>query len=94
MRRWRCEVISAGSGAEIIEKAAGLQHPPDLIVSDYRLRGEENGIRLVARLREEFNAEIPALIVTGDTGPERLREALASGLHILSNHSTPRACGR
>jgi two-component system, sensor histidine kinase len=89
MLRWRCEVISAGSGAEIIEKTADLQHPPDLIVSDYRLRGEENGIRLAARLREEFNAEIPALIVTGDTGPERLREAQASGLHILHKPLNP-----
>ncbi len=89
MRRWRCEVISAGSGEEIIEKAAALQHPPDLIVSDYRLRGEENGISLVAKLREEFNSEIPALIVTGDTGPERLREAQASGLHILHKPLNP-----
>jgi CheY-like chemotaxis protein len=89
MRRWRCEVISAGSGEEIMEKAASLQHPPDLIVSDYRLRGEENGISLVARLREEFNSEIPALIVTGDTGPERLREAQASGLHILHKPLNP-----
>jgi len=58
-------------------------------VSDYRLRGEENGIQLVARLREEFNAEIAALIVTGDTGPERLREAQASGLHILHKPLNP-----
>ncbi len=89
MRRWRCEVISAGSGDEIIAKTADLQQPPDLIVSDYRLRGDENGIRLVARLREEFNAEIPALIVTGDTGPDRLREARASGLHILHKPVNP-----
>jgi len=89
MRRWRCEVISAGSGDEMIRTVSGLQHPPDLIVSDYRLRGEENGIRLVTRLREEFNADIPALIVTGDTGPERLREARASGLHILHKPLNP-----
>jgi signal transduction histidine kinase/CheY-like chemotaxis protein len=89
MRRWRCEVISAGSGAQIIDKTAALQQPPDLIVSDYRLRCEENGIQLVARLREEFNVEIPALIVTGDTGPERLREAQASGLHILHKPVNP-----
>ena len=44
MRRWRCEVISAGSGDEIIARTADLQQPPDLIVSDYRLRGDENGI--------------------------------------------------
>jgi len=89
MRRWRCEVISAGSGDEMMERSVALERLPDLIVSDYRLRGDENGIRLVARLREEFNAEIPALIVTGDTGPERLREAQASGLHILHKPLNP-----
>jgi len=68
---------------------AGLAGLPDLIVSDYRLRGEENGIEVVARLREEFNADIPALIITGDTGPDRLREAQASGLHILHKPLNP-----
>jgi hypothetical protein len=29
------------------------------------------------------------LIVTGDTGPERLREARASGLHILHKPVNP-----
>ena len=89
MRRWRCEVISAGSGDEIIRKTTALGRPPDLIVSDYRLRGTENGLELVARLREGFNADIPALIVTGDTGPERLRQTRASGLHILHKPLNP-----
>ena len=89
MRRWRCEVIGAGSGAEIIGKMAFLQRLPDLIVSAYRLRSDESGIRIVERLREEFSADIPALIVTDDTGPQRLREAQASGLYILHKPLNP-----
>jgi CheY-like chemotaxis protein len=89
LSRWHCHVVAAGSGAEMLTNVAGLERLPDLIVSDYRLRGEETGIQVVARLREEFNADIPALIITGDTGPDRLREAQASGLHILHKPLNP-----
>ena len=89
LRKWKCEVVAAGSGAEMLEKMANFERLPDLIVSDYRLRGDENGIRVVERLCEEFNAAVPALIITGDTGPERLREAEASGLYILHKPLNP-----
>lgn len=89
LRKWKCEVVAAGSGAEMLEKMAHFERLPDLIVSDYRLRDDENGIRVVERLCEEFNAEVPALIITGDTGPDRLREAEASGLYILHKPLNP-----
>jgi hypothetical protein len=38
--------------------------PSHLIVSDYRLRGAENGIQVVEMLRSEFNVDIPARLRT------------------------------
>jgi signal transduction histidine kinase/CheY-like chemotaxis protein len=87
--KWRCEVIVAESCTEMLEKLVSVQRMPDLIVSDYRLRGDESGIDVVARLREEFNAQVPALLVTGDTGMEQLREAENSGLHVLHKPLNP-----
>jgi two-component system, sensor histidine kinase len=89
LRKWRCEVVVAESCTEMLAKLVSIQRLPDLIVSDYRLQGEENGIDVVARLREEFNAQVPALLITGDTGPEQLREAEESGLHILHKPLNP-----
>jgi signal transduction histidine kinase len=89
LARWRCEVIAAESCAQMLEKLVSVQRTPDLIVSDYRLRGEETGIEVVARLREEFNAQVPALLITGDTGMEQLREAEESGLHVLHKPLNP-----
>ena len=66
-----------------------VERLPDLIVSDYRLRGSENGIEVVELLRNEFNVDIPALLVTGDTAPDRLRDAEASGLPILHKPLNP-----
>ena len=53
-----------------------------LIVSDFRLRQHESGIDTVRRLRERLGS-VPALLVSGDTAPERLREAQSSGLPLL-----------
>lgn len=88
-RKWRCEVVVAESCKQMLEKLVSVQRTPDLIVSDYRLRGEESGIDVVARLREEFNAQVPALLITGDTGMEQLREAEESGLHVLHKPLNP-----
>jgi two-component system, sensor histidine kinase len=49
-----------------------------LIVSDYRLRDAENGIATIERLRSGFNNDIPAILITGDTAPDRIRDAVAS----------------
>jgi two-component system, sensor histidine kinase len=87
--RWRCEVVAAESCEEMLQKLIHVQRIPDLIVSDYRLKADENGIDVVARLREEFNAQVPALLITGDTGMEQLREAEESGLHVLHKPLNP-----
>jgi two-component system, sensor histidine kinase len=89
LRKWKCDVLTAGSGAEMLSKLVAVQRLPDLIVSDYRLRGTENGIQVVEMLRSEFNVDIPALLVTGDTAPDRLRDAEASGLPILHKPLNP-----
>jgi two-component system, sensor histidine kinase len=89
LAKWRCEVVAAESCSQMLEKLVHVQRLPDLIVSDYRLEGKENGIDVIGRLREEFNAQVPALLITGDTGIEQLREAEESGLHVLHKPLNP-----
>ena len=68
---------------EAVARLASHPTRPDLIVSDYRLRDGETGTEVIERLRSEFNETIPALIITGDTAPDRLIEARTSGLVLL-----------
>ena len=89
MRKWSCDVVAAGSGAELLQKLATIEQAPDLIISDYRLRQEESGITVIENVRHEFNTDIPAFLITGDTGPERLRQAATSGLPILHKPLNP-----
>ncbi len=88
---WGCEVLAASAVDELMPQLLTQARVPDLIISDFRLRGSEDGPAAVARLRGEFNEDIPALLITGDTGPERLREAQRSGLALLHKPVAPQA---
>lgn len=67
----------------------GATRIPDLIIADYRLDVELTGRDAIAMIRKTLATEIPAIIVTGDTAPERLREAKQSGLPILHKPIQP-----
>lgn len=69
--------------ATALSAALDAERVPDLILCDYRLRDGENGLETIAALREEFNRDIPAILITGDTAPERLAEAARAGLEVL-----------
>lgn len=89
LRGWGCEVVTAESGERALAKLAAQIREPDLIISDYRLDHGKSGIEAIDRLRIELGAAIPAFLISGDTGPERLREASASGYHLLHKPVTP-----
>ena len=77
---WGYQVTLASSASEAL---ARLTHPPHAIVADYRLRDERTGAEAIAQVRGAWGNAIAALIVTGDTAPDRLREASASGYPVL-----------
>ena len=51
---------------------------PLAIICDYRLRGEENGIDVIRLIQSEYNQNLPAMLITGDTAADRLIEANAA----------------
>lgn len=81
--RWGCDVVLAASEEEAVEVLRAKARVPDVILADYRLRDERTGIQAIERLRCEFGARIPALVITGDTAPERLRQAKQSGYTLI-----------
>jgi signal transduction histidine kinase/ActR/RegA family two-component response regulator len=81
---WGYKTIIAGSCDALLEKLADCPDRPGLIICDYRLRAHENGIHVIQRLRSEYNDDdIPGMLITGDTAPDRLRDARESGLLLL-----------
>lgn len=59
-----------------------LNHSPDVLIADFRLRGKENGIDLVRAVRA-IRPGLPAVIVSGDIGPDQLQAIERAGLPLL-----------
>lgn len=87
--QWGVE-MAAGSEVEAVrDELRELGRAPDLILSDYRLRGGRTGIDAVRLLREAFGEAIPAALITGDTAPESIQAISASGLALLHKPLKP-----
>ncbi len=51
----------------------------DAAIVDLRLRAGRTGLQAIAELREAVGASVPALVMTGDTAPDRLRLLVEAG---------------
>ena len=94
LQSWGFQVAAAGSGDAVVNELAHLPVRPDLVISDHWLRGGETGFDVIDRVRVEYNDEIPAILISGDTGPDLLAEAEIAGvvlLHKPTHHGKLRA---
>ena len=75
-----CTVTLAASTREALLQS--LQRRPDLLLTDLRLGAGDDGLIAVRSLRALL-PRLPVVLISGDTAPERLREAHAAGLPLL-----------
>lgn len=87
LSNWGCRCITADSIETALAKASITA--PDLLICDYRLRDLHTGGEAIIALRNLSGNTIPAILITGDTAPERLREAKASGVPLLHKPVSP-----
>lgn len=66
LEQYACVVVAGIDLASVNETLLNSDHVPQLIICDYRLQTQENGLQVIEHLREEFNTDIPALLLTGD----------------------------
>ncbi|QKI88689.1 response regulator [Thiomicrorhabdus xiamenensis] len=53
----------------------------DLIIADYMLSREENGLQLVSHLQETVNASTPVIMLSAEAMPEHKAEAKQLGVN-------------
>ena len=81
LQSWGCQCITAESSADALECLEDVT--PDIIITDFRLRHEETGKQVLQALRAYLGTNVPAIIMTGDTSPQRLRDAQSTSALLL-----------
>ena len=90
LRPLHVDVIAAATIDEAVTLAKNSSTQIDMIFSDWRLRGRENGVEAVAAVRAVCGQATPAVLITGDTSVDLLKLTHESGLVVLHKPLQPR----
>lgn len=86
---WGHDVVPVATLEHALQAADTHFESIDLILADYRLADEVNGADVIRAVITALDRQVPASIITGDTSPDRIREATASGFNLLHKPLDP-----
>ncbi|MEH6344872.1 MAG: hybrid sensor histidine kinase/response regulator [Bermanella sp.] len=81
LESWGYQVDKASSYEEAL--AIIKQNSPDIILMDYRLQDNMNGIQVLLKLAKQIPTPVEAIIISGDTDPEILQHIKGNGFMCL-----------
>lgn len=87
--QWGCQVIDGELPQQVLHEMIRTGVSPDILICDYRLPHGITAIDAIKQLRQHWGRLIPAIVLTGDTAPQTLREIQASGAILLHKPITP-----
>lgn len=83
LESWGCVVRAAHGLDDALALFVNEAFAPQLLVTDYRLREGVTGGDVISAMRNALTTPLPAIIVTGDTDPQRIREAASHTATLL-----------
>ncbi|MGZ5042531.1 MAG: ATP-binding response regulator [Usitatibacter sp.] len=88
LESWGCAVTSAADGAEARAVLVREGAPPDVVLADYRLPGDDNGIGVIEAVRA-MHPQAAGVLISGEVAQEALAKAEEAGLRILHKPLRP-----
>ena len=83
LEQWGYQTSCAATAEQAIELVCNSDQKFDIALLDHRLPNNWNGVKLYSQLRSLLGYHLPAVLLTGDTAVDKLREVNECGLHIL-----------
>jgi signal transduction histidine kinase len=86
---WGMLTLAVDSTAAAREATVQLGRVPDLILADYHLGGDDNGLRTIKAVREASGEDIPAIVVTAHRNAGMARSCARLGIRVLEKPVRP-----
>lgn len=87
LQRWGCEVQACVTFDEALRLLDDLR--PQLLISDYRLSGELDGLQALEAMRERSGSMLPALLVSADVSPALQERCMHQSVQLLGKPLLP-----
>jgi signal transduction histidine kinase/CheY-like chemotaxis protein len=91
LERWGMTVVTIDDFDNVADAVKTLACQPDIILTDYRLRGRIQGTDLVGAINDILEKPCPALVMTAETAPEVIASIKAQGFPLLIKPVSPPA---
>jgi len=88
LQSWDYQVAHA-DGLQQAQQVIQNGFAPALVISDYRLNGNAQGIDVIAQLRQQLASPVPACLISGDADPALLLAAQVAHLTLLHKPVRP-----
>ncbi len=89
LEQWNCQAFPATDLDQIESYIESGGRAPSIILADFHLDDDACGLTGVARLREAFKTDIPAIVITADHGPVSGAAVKAAGCELLCKPIRP-----
>ncbi len=86
---WGYSVLTATELDIALQNLSKSGCVPDCVIVDYRLKNDMTGIQVIESLRQKFGQNLPAVIVSGDIGKEKIQNITNHGLPLLHKPTPP-----
>ncbi|WCR05126.1 hybrid sensor histidine kinase/response regulator [Paracoccus saliphilus] len=85
----RLGMVARVTGGTAEALATMGEEPPDIILADYNLEGDDTGLASILALRDAAGRNVPAVVVTAHRDPEIARRCAAMGVPLLEKPVRP-----
>jgi len=92
IKSWGCDSVVCESAAQALAQIKDKRI--DIILVDYRLRKGLTGRHAIDSVRKALGSKVPAIIITGDTAAERIKEAQAVDAMLMHKPASTRQLQR
>lgn len=89
LERWGLSVVTIDDFDNAAKAVMALPEQPDIILTDYRLRGRIKGTDLIGQINDVLEKPCPALVMTAETAPEVVGSIKSQGFPLLIKPVSP-----
>lgn len=88
---WDCDVIAANSYSQALSLYNDHKNDIEILLVDYQLDHDFNGIALIAELRKQLSHYLPAILITATTDSDLEEKTLAADIGFMRKLVKPAA---
>jgi len=89
LESWDCRVICTKSAGAAVNSISNPRNFPNIIIADYSLPGDVNGVQAIENVINILGYPIPAFIITGEADTSKVRKIASQGYRVLSKPVHP-----